>query len=174
MQKSSIILPLSIIFITSIILIYIGENIPAQATAQSNQPTSATMTLSLNLTDGSPNQYQEGSTSYMSIGSMVTNVAELNGIKAGSGYTYSSAADDTISTSFPAKVPDPQKPNRETVLYVNIRLNVNSNETKPDGLKLYCGETGFFSNEIGNYQVTEGILEQTTNSEATLSLNLEQ
>jgi hypothetical protein len=110
----------------------------------------------------------------MKVGSMNTTTPDFQGIKAGSGFTYSDVADDTKSVSFPAKVPDPQNPNRETVLDVNIRLNVNSIQTKSDGLKIYDGDTGFFANEIGNYHVTKGTLEQTSNSDATLTLNLEQ
>ena len=57
---------------------------------------------------------------------------------------------------------------------VNIRLGVNSIETKPDGLKIYYGDSGFTSNEIGDLKVTEGALEQISNEEANFTLQLEQ
>ena len=128
--------------------------------------------VTINLMDGSDNQYQEGATS-MKVNSIQTNVSSLQGMEAGSGFTYGSAADDTISISFPNQ-PDSQNPNKVNVLDVNIRLDVNSIETKPDGLKIYYGDSGFSSNTIGDFHVTEGELEQTSNQEAVFTLKLEQ
>jgi hypothetical protein len=162
-------------FITSfIVLISVNDSLFHDVLSQPTQQTSGTNTVAINLMDGSENPYQEGATTYMKVKDIQTNVSSLKGIEAGSGYTYGSAADDTISISFPAKVPDPQNPNRVNVLDVNIRLGVNSIETKPDGLKIYYGDSGFTSNEIGDLKVTEGALEQISNEEANFTLQLEQ
>lgn len=159
----------------ALILVMIGGNYSesiAQKSPQISQQNSEFNTVIINLMDGSPNQYQEGSTYYGKIKSVQTNMSELKGIEAGSGYTYASAADDTISVHFPAKLPDPQNPNKVNIMNVNIRLDVTSVETKPDGLKVYYAKSGFLSNSLGDLPIVEGMLEQTSDSEAVFIVYL--
>jgi len=172
MQDTSKHMSVFIVFVSFLILIGVNDSLFGEADSQPTQQTSGT--IAINLTDGSDNQYQEGATSYMKVKSIQTNVSSLQGMEPGSGYTYGSAADDTISISFPAKVPDPQNPNKVNVLDANIRLDVNSIETKPDGLKIYYGDSDFFPNTIGDFHITEGTLEQTSNQEAVFTLKLGQ
>lgn len=173
MQDTSKFISIFIVFVSFIILISVNDSLFGEIHSQPTQQTSGANTITINLMDGSDNPYQEGATTYMKVKSIQTNVSSLQGMEAGSGYTYGSAADDTITISFPAKVPDPQNPNKVNVLDVNIRLGVNSIETKSDGSKIYYGESGFFSNTIGDFHVTEGDLEQTSKQEAVFTLKLE-
>lgn len=175
MQDISKILPVLIISSSLLTMIYVNSNPFYEALAQSlPQQSPISNTVTINLIEGSPNQYDEGSIFYGKVGNIETNITELKGIEAGSGYTYGSAADDTLVVTFPAKVPDQQNPNRMNVSDANIRLDVNSIETKPDGLKIYYAESGFGSNTLGGFEVVEGTLEQTSNEEAIFTLILDQ
>lgn len=130
-------------------------------------------TVTFDLSDGRENTFSKGTTVYEEVSNIETNSSQLQGIETGSGYTYNSVADDSISIAFPAKIPDPSNPNRMNVDDVSIRLDVNSIETKDDGLKTFYAEPGFLGGSIGDVQVASGIVEQTSDDEAKAILILE-
>lgn len=135
---------------------------------------SSTDAVIINLNEGRENTFDKGTQVYDSVSSIETNSSGLQGIEAGSGYTYNSVSDDTIRISFPAKIPDPVNPNKVNVNDVSVWLDVNSIETKPDGLKIYFGEPGFMTNSVGDFEVVSGTLEQISTDEAVVTLVLGQ
>lgn len=173
-----IIIGISLITISFITMVNL-ENIFTEAGAQTglNQTQSQEQqllakTVAINLSKG---LYDGGSTLYREIGSIDTNVPELQGIEVRSGaFSDASVSDDILSISFPAKIPNPQDPNREDILDVDISLFVNSVETKPDGMKIYYAGPGPIPSYISEFEVVEGLLEQTSKEEAVLKLLLEQ
>jgi hypothetical protein len=129
-------------------------------------------TVTINLQKG---LNDDGSILYREIGDIQTNVPELQGLEASTGaFSDVSARGDTLSITFPAKLTDPQAPNGENIMDIDVTLDVNSEVTKPDGLKIYYASLGFTPTSIGEFVVVEGVLEQTSNEEAVLKLLLEQ
>lgn len=145
-------------------------------TQQQQQPDQQilTNTLTINLTKSEDIRDDEGQTFYRQIGNIETTVSELQGIDSASGgFSHASVDDSTISVTFPARVSDNQRSD-EGILDIDINLDVNFVETKPDGLNIYYADSGFVPNDIGEFEVVEGVLEETSKEEAVLTLLLEQ
>ncbi|MGD9671884.1 MAG: hypothetical protein AB7U98_00220 [Candidatus Nitrosocosmicus sp.] len=158
----------------SIITEAVGQVGPNDTQQQVKEPAQQSFvnTMTINLHNGI---HDDGSVLYREIGDIETNVSELQGIKASTGaFSDVSARDDTLSITFPAKLPDPQTPNEESVMDIDVTLDVNSVVTKPDGLKIYYASLGFTPTSIGEFTVVEGVLQETSNKEAVLKLMFEQ
>ncbi|MDN5868301.1 MAG: hypothetical protein L0H55_13015 [Candidatus Nitrosocosmicus sp.] len=144
---------------------------PNQTQQQPGRQQSLVNTVTINLQNGLSG---DGSILYREIGSIESNVQELQGIEVRNGtFSDASVSDDILSISFPANVPNPQDPNRENILDGDISLFVNSVETKPDGLKIYYAGPGPVPSYISEFEVAEGILEQTSKEGAVLKLLVE-
>ena len=147
------------------------SNQTQQNQSQSNQQ-SFVNTVTINLKNG---LHDDGSVLYREIGNIETNVPELQGLEASSGsFSDVSATADTLSIKFPAKLPDPQNPDGDKIIDIDVTLDINSVITKPDGLKIHYASLGFTPTSIEEFVVVEGVLEQTSNKEAELKLLLEQ
>ncbi len=72
--------------------------------------------------------------------------------------------------SLHVKIPDSSNPNRVQIKDASIHFNVNSIETKPDGLKIYYGREEFSGSTIGDIEFSDGTLIQNSNSKAQLIL----
>jgi hypothetical protein len=153
--------------------------IETSAQTESNQTQiqqqSFVNTVTITLQNGLSN---DDSILYREIEDIETNIPELKGLIASTGaFSDISAKDDTLSIVFPAKLPEPQNPNPDrenTIMNIDVSLDVNSVVTKPDGLKIYYASIGFTPTYIGEFKVVEGVLEQTSNDKAVLKLLLEQ
>lgn len=155
---------------TTILMVFFGISFicisPAKIYAQSID------SVTINLANARENMFSKGTTMYDEITSIETNSSELQGITVGSGYSSASVADDSISVSFPVKIPFSDNPNRVSVKDAKIDLDVDSIETKPDGLKTFYGKPGFLESKIGDIAISEGKLEQISNKDAKLTLML--
>lgn len=146
----------------------IGQN----QTQQQDEQQSLVNTLNITLLNG---LNDDGSILYREIGDIETNVPQLQGLEVQTeAFSDVSARNDTLSIAFPAKLPDPQTPNKVSVMDIDVTLDVNSVVTKPNGLKIYYASIGFTPTSIGEFVVVEGVLEQTSNKEAVLKLLLKQ
>jgi hypothetical protein len=152
----------------------VGQRGPNQTLEQVQEPVQQSFvnTMTINLYNG---LNDDGDVLYRGIGDIKTNVPELRGLEASTGaFSDVSARDDTLNIAFPAKLSDPQTPNKESIMDIEVTLDVNSIVTKPDGLKIYYASLGFTPTSIGEFVVEEAVLEQTNNNEAVLKLLLEQ
>jgi hypothetical protein len=176
MQSIIVIIGVALVTFSYIITTNIEEMfIDAGAQIDSNQTQlqqSFVNTVTINLQNGLSD---DGSILYRGIGDIETNVPELQGLEASTGaFSDVSARDDTLSITFPAKLPDPQASNGENIIDIDVTLDVSSVLTKPDGLKIYYASLGFTPTSIGEFVVVEGVLEQTSKDKAVLKLLLEK
>ncbi len=132
----------------------------------------AVESISVILSGGAYDTSTEGEMTYDDITDISTSASTLKELEIGSGYKSTYAHDGAFGVIFPVKIPDPDNPNIALVKDANIHLEVYSIETKPDGLQVYYGKPGMFSHEIADREVSEGILNKTSFSEAQLTLYL--
>lgn len=130
-------------------------------------------TITADLSEVDENQFMQGATIYKEVSDLTTNSSLYTDIEPGDGYIYNTVSDDTMNLNFPAKVPDPENPNREFVIEVNANLNAESIETNPDtGLITYYAEPEFSTLVSGDVAIASAQLEQTSDEDATLILTL--
>lgn len=98
---------------------------------------------------------------------------ELRGLEALSGaFSQVIARDDALTITFPAKISDPQNSTIENILDVDITLDVDSVDVKLNRVQIYYASFGFAQSYIGEYEVEEGILEQTSSNQDVFNLLL--
>lgn len=182
MQNSIVIIVISLIILSSVSIVDIGKifmEINAQTgfnqtnqQQQQAQEQSFVNTITINLANPI---YDGESILYREIGNIETNVQELQGLEAGTGvFSQVSADDNTLTITFPAQITNTQNTDMEGIIEIDITLGVNSVETKSDELKIYYAGPGFAPDNINEFEVVEGVLEQMSQEEAVLTLLLEQ
>lgn len=137
------------------------------------QQVYAIETITAHLSEVDDNEFMKDSTIYTEISDLTTNSSLYTDIEVGEGRIYNTISDDRMGISFPAKVPDPDNPNKQFVIDVDAYLNVKSIETDPTtGLKTYYAEPEFSTLVSGDVAMDSAELTQTDDDEAILTITM--
>jgi hypothetical protein len=117
-----------------------------------------------------------GGSTYYYIDDVESNATGLEGIEE-TGDSLSSFLilyGDRISPNFSVKVPMADNPDRSSVEQIDVSLKIETIEEAEEGDSIYYGTPEFGKGIIGEYEIKEGILEQTGGDNAIMTFILEK
>lgn len=116
-----------------------------------------------------------GGSTYYYIDDVESNATGLEGIEetGDSLSSYLILFGDRISPNFSVKVPMADNPDRSNVEQIDVSLKIETIEEGEDGNNIYYGTPEFGKGIIGEYEIKEGILEQTGGDNAIMTFILE-
>lgn len=117
-----------------------------------------------------------GGSTYYYIDDVESNATGLEGIEE-TGDSLSSFLilyGDRISPNFSVKVPMADNPDRSNVEQIDVSLKIETIEEGEEGNSIYYGTPEFGKGIIGEYEIKEGILEQTGGDNAIMTFILEK
>ena len=165
---------IAILQVVGIVLVFGLTAIMSSDYTSFAQSENGTQTITAEL-DANDDISFRGSTYYY-IDDVESNATGLEGIEE-TGDSLSSFLilyGDRISPNFSVKVPMADNPDRSNVEQIDVSLKIETIEEGEEGNSIYYGTPEFGKGIIGEYEIKEGILEQTGGDNAIMTFILEK
>jgi hypothetical protein len=115
-----------------------------------------------------------GSTHYK-IDDVESNATGLENVDStGGSSSYVILDESRISPNVSVKVPQTNNPDRSNIETIDVTMKVDSIESIEDGRNIYYASPEFGKGSIGQYEIANGVLEQTSNDKAIMTFILEK
>lgn len=164
----------AILQVIGIVLIFGLTGIMSSYYTSFAQSGNGTQTITAELDENSAGSL--GGSTYYNIDDVESNATGLKDIEeTGNSFTsFLILYESRISPSFSVKVPMVDDPDRSSVEQIDVSMKVNTIEEGEDGNNIYYGTPEFGKGTIGDYEIKEGILEQTGGDNAIMTFILEK